>query len=74
MRLVSYRSDEVVGVGVMTNDREFIELPKVAPELPNKLIDILGIPYGIEQVKKAVEGQEATACFCLLYTSDAADD
>jgi 2-keto-4-pentenoate hydratase/2-oxohepta-3-ene-1,7-dioic acid hydratase in catechol pathway len=63
MRFISYRANGVTGVGVMTSDTEFVELSKVAPSLPNKLVDILSMPDGIEKVKNAVEGQAATSSF-----------
>jgi|SaaInl5LU_22_DNA_1037371.scaffolds.fasta_scaffold07741_3 2-keto-4-pentenoate hydratase/2-oxohepta-3-ene-1,7-dioic acid hydratase in catechol pathway len=63
MRLISYRSNSHTGVGVMTTDTDFIELPKVAPNLPTKLVDILSMPNGMEEVAKAIEGASATANF-----------
>lgn len=63
MRLVSYHSNGIAGVGVMTSDTEFIELPKVAPHLPTKLVDILSMSDGVDQVKQAIADQSATASF-----------
>lgn len=63
MRLVSYQANGSPGVGVMTTDTEFVELSKVAPNLPNKLIDILSMPDGLQLVASAVAGQAPTSSF-----------
>lgn len=63
MRLISYRSGGEPGVGVMTTDTDFIALSKVAPELPNRLVDILAMPDGIARIRKAVQGAQATLSF-----------
>ncbi len=63
MRIISYRANGRPGLGVMVSDTEFVELSKVAPELPNKLVDIIATPDGLSRVAKAVAGQAATASF-----------
>ncbi len=41
MRLISYRSGTKTGVGVMTDERRFVALSELAPELPRTLRGIL---------------------------------
>ena len=61
MRIISYRANGLAGLGVMVSDTRFVELSKVAPELPDKLVDIISTPDGLSRVEKAVAGQPATA-------------
>ncbi len=59
MRVISYRKDNVDGVGVMTDDKGFVELAKAAPELPATMIELLTLEGGLDQTRSATEGKSA---------------
>ena len=64
MRLVSYRSGEEVGVGVMVDDTSFVALPKAAPELPRTLRAILEIgDAALDEAHAATDGKAADYAF-----------
>ncbi|MFT5540313.1 MAG: 2-keto-4-pentenoate hydratase/2-oxohepta-3-ene-1,7-dioic acid hydratase in catechol pathway [Alphaproteobacteria bacterium] len=60
MRLISYRTKNSTGVGVMTDDTGFIALDKAAPDLPKTLRGLLELKDGLTRAAKSVEGQSAT--------------
>lgn len=60
MRLISYQHNEVPGVGVMTDDDNFVELNKAAPALPTTLRGIIETgPDWQAQVEAAIDGRPA---------------
>ena len=70
MRLITYRkssvagngSSEGTGVGVMVDDKGFVDLAKHAPELPKSIRGLLELgPDWQARVEKAVKGKSADA-------------
>ncbi len=59
MRVISYVRDGTHGVGVMIDDKNFVALSVVAPELPTDLRRILEIDPSLDRVRAAVEGKGA---------------
>jgi 2-keto-4-pentenoate hydratase/2-oxohepta-3-ene-1,7-dioic acid hydratase in catechol pathway len=54
MRLISYRTETATGVGVMKDDRRFVALSRLAPELPATLRGILEAgEAGLSRVRDA---------------------
>ncbi len=74
MRLISYRQDAKVGVGVMADDERFVPLPEAAPELPRTLKGLLEMGTAARTVAQSAEptlsidknpprpGNSGTAC------------
>ena len=60
MRLISYRTDDGAGVGVMVDDTGFVALNQAAPDLPDTLRGLLELDDGLARAAGAVAGKAAT--------------
>ena len=58
MRLVSYRLKGEAGVGVMVDDKNFVALPKAAPDLPKSLKALLELEGGFAKAAAAAKGKK----------------
>jgi 2-keto-4-pentenoate hydratase/2-oxohepta-3-ene-1,7-dioic acid hydratase in catechol pathway len=59
MRLISYRTGHLHGVGVMVDDSRFISLHRLLPELPATLKGVLEHgPLGLKRIADAIQGNE----------------
>jgi 2-keto-4-pentenoate hydratase/2-oxohepta-3-ene-1,7-dioic acid hydratase in catechol pathway len=63
MRLISYRQNAQPGVGVMVDDKSFVALPKVAPNLPRSLRALLEMGGGLAAAAAAAKGKAADLSF-----------
>lgn len=61
MRLISFEKDGVAGVGVMTDETNFVSLANAAPDLPTSMLDLIEADPGFEKTRAAVEGKSADA-------------
>lgn len=59
MRLVSYRHGNETGVGVMVDDKSFVALPKIAPDLPKSLKALIAMDGGLAKAGAAAKGKRA---------------
>ena len=59
MRLISYEKDGAQGVGVMTDDTNFVSLASAAPDLPTTMMGLLNHDGGIESARAATDGKDA---------------
>ena len=60
MRLISYRTNQGAGVGVMVDDSNFVALAEVASDLPTTLRGLLELDDGLTRLAEATEGKAAT--------------
>lgn len=60
MRLISYRSNDSAGVGVMVDDTGFVALADAAPDLPKTLKGLLAEADGLAKAADATAGKAAT--------------
>ena len=58
MKIIRYEHHGQSGIGVMADDRRFIGLLEVAPQLPPTLLGIMALGDGLEPVRRAVQGRE----------------
>ncbi|HXS42047.1 MAG TPA: fumarylacetoacetate hydrolase family protein [Stellaceae bacterium] len=63
MRLVSYRLKGEAGVGVMVDDKNFVALPKAAPELPRSLKGLIEMEGGFAKAAAAAKGRKPDLAF-----------
>jgi 2-keto-4-pentenoate hydratase/2-oxohepta-3-ene-1,7-dioic acid hydratase in catechol pathway len=63
MRLVSYRLKGEAGVGVMTDDKNFVALPKAAPDLPRSLKALIELEGGFAKAAQAAKGRKPDLSF-----------
>jgi 2-keto-4-pentenoate hydratase/2-oxohepta-3-ene-1,7-dioic acid hydratase in catechol pathway len=63
MRLISYRQGGKPGVGVMVDDKSFVALPKVAPDLPTSLKALIELEGGFARAAAAAKGKKADLSF-----------
>jgi 2-keto-4-pentenoate hydratase/2-oxohepta-3-ene-1,7-dioic acid hydratase in catechol pathway len=63
MRLVSYRLKGETGVGVMADDKNFVALPKAAPELPRSLKALIELEGGFAKAAAAARGKKPDLSF-----------
>ena len=59
MRLISYRHNTVPSVGIMLDDKYFVDLSKAAPKLPKTLKALLDMERGLDLAAAAIEGRDA---------------
>ncbi len=59
MRLITYRQGSGTGGGVMVDADGFVELDKVAPDLPRSMRGLLAAPDGLARARAAVAGKTA---------------
>ena len=59
MKVISYNDNGTHGVGVMTDETNFVSLSAAAPDLPNDLRAILEIDPGLDKVRAAVDSKSA---------------
>jgi 2-keto-4-pentenoate hydratase/2-oxohepta-3-ene-1,7-dioic acid hydratase in catechol pathway len=60
VRLISYRTDEGAGVGVMVDDTGFVALNEAAPDLPETLRGLLELEDGIARAAASTNAKSAT--------------
>ena len=63
MRLVSYRLKGEAGVGVIVDDKNFVALPKAAPELPRSLKGLIEMEGGFAKAAAAAKGRKPDLAF-----------
>jgi 2-keto-4-pentenoate hydratase/2-oxohepta-3-ene-1,7-dioic acid hydratase in catechol pathway len=63
MRLISYRLKGEAGVGVMVDDKNFVALPKAAPELPRSLKGLIEMEGGFAKAAAAAKGRKPDLAF-----------
>jgi len=63
VRLISYRQNGQPGIGVMVDDKNFVALPKVAPDLPRSLKTLLETEGGLAKAAAAAKGKKPDMSF-----------
>ena len=63
MRLISYRLKGEAGVGIMVDDKNFVALPKAAPELPRSLKGLIEMEGGFAKAAAAAKGKKPDLSF-----------
>ncbi|HEX4193478.1 MAG TPA: fumarylacetoacetate hydrolase family protein, partial [Stellaceae bacterium] len=58
MRLISYRSGNQPGVGVMVDHSRFISLRRLLPDLPPSLKEIIELAGALKRIADAIQGNE----------------
>jgi 2-keto-4-pentenoate hydratase/2-oxohepta-3-ene-1,7-dioic acid hydratase in catechol pathway len=56
MKIIAYAEGARTALGVITSARRFIPLTEAAPELPTSLVEILGLPDGLDRIRRATAG------------------
>ena len=57
MKLISYRSGNQHGVGVMVDNSRFISLRRIMPDLPHSIRDIMDDGIGtLKRIAEAIKG------------------
>ncbi|MGY8998481.1 MAG: fumarylacetoacetate hydrolase family protein [Rhodospirillales bacterium] len=59
MRVISYRYNGSDGLGIMVDDKNFVELSGIAPDLPTTMIGLLNVDNWQAKAAAAVEGKVA---------------
>lgn len=59
MRIITYRNGIGDGLGVMTDEKGFVDLSKAAPDLPTTMMGLLSLEGGLDKAKAATEGKDA---------------
>ena len=59
MKVISYNNNGTHGVGVMVDDKGFVDLSKAAPDLPTDLRKIIELDPSLEKVRAATNGKPA---------------
>ena len=59
MRIISYRYNGSDGLGIMVDDKNFVELSGIAPDLPTTMIGLLNVDNWQAKAAAAVEGKVA---------------
>jgi len=54
MRIIAFESREMSGLGVMTDESNFVRVRDIAPGLPQSLIEVLQMPDGLERIRSAL--------------------
>ena len=57
--MINYRQNDIDGLGVMTDEKNFISLAEVAPELPVTMIGLLNIGNWQAKVEASVQGKSS---------------
>jgi 2-keto-4-pentenoate hydratase/2-oxohepta-3-ene-1,7-dioic acid hydratase in catechol pathway len=59
LRVISYRYNGSDGLGIMVDDKNFVELSGIAPDLPTTMIGLLNVDNWQAKAAAAVEGKVA---------------
>ena len=59
MRVINYRQNDIDGLGVMTDEKNFISLAEVAPKLPVTMMGLLNINGWQAEVHTSVQGKSS---------------
>ena len=64
MRIISFRrKDGRDAIGVMVDDKSFVDASQYDPALPARLRDLLAMPQGMERLRKAAQERAADLSF-----------